>query len=158
MLFYLLHNPAYQRSQKLILRLISIISHTQFVPFSILFTRAIQILDITDLPRLDSFAASFQPEAASPEMITHPFRLYELLCQAVRLYIDPGIPYSPDSSILSGETPESLAKFDFGQFGLEMETGVDETLDASENQSLDLSGWYYSNQQMMNLMDEEGIS
>lgn len=43
---------------------------------------------MADLDRLDRFATSLQLETLPPEAITHPYRLYQLLCQAARLYFD----------------------------------------------------------------------
>lgn len=130
------------------------ILHCPFVPFSILFTRAVQVLDATDLARLDRFAASLQPdESASPESsITHPYRLYELLCQAGRLYFDSNATSSltADPTLLYN-LPDSLGELDFG---MEVGTGI---LDVGGVQGSELSDWYYGNQQIMSLLDENAM-
>ncbi|TAQ88823.1 hypothetical protein B7494_g2840 [Chlorociboria aeruginascens] len=112
------------------------ILHTPFVPFNILFTRTIQLLDITDLARLDRFAASFKPEVASLGLTTYPYRLYELLCQAARLYA-PSIPVDPALN-----NPDTLVEFDFGRFEIEMNAETYATLEAGGPQTIGLSGWY----------------
>lgn len=131
------------------------ILHIPFVPFSILFTRAVQLSDVADLARLDRFAASLQPEAASLESITHPHRLYELLCQAARLYIDFNIPCSLADPTSTHNLPDSFGEFDFTPFGTEAGAAPNETLEAGSPQTYGLSDWYYSNQQMMSLLDED---
>jgi len=111
---------------------------------------------MTDLPRLDRFAASLQPSPASPEQSTYSFQLYELLCQAVRLYVHSNIPDLSADATLSHGLPDSLGDFDFdgfGQFGLEMETAPNESLEAAAAQTYGLSDWYHENQQMMSLLD-----
>ncbi|KAI1414111.1 hypothetical protein F5Y13DRAFT_179093 [Hypoxylon sp. FL1857] len=117
------------------------ILHSPFVPFSILFTHAVQLLDYTDLARLDRFAASLKPEEGSADSATHPYRLYELLCQAARFYVE-----SNTSSFPGAENPlNSLDQFDFVQF----------EADIGNSQNSGLSDWYYGNQQIMNLLDED---
>ena len=134
------------------------ILHIPFVPFSILFTRAVQLLDVADLARLDRFAASLQPDAASSsESITHPHRLYELLCQAARLYIDSTNNPSSSSAdqTLTHNLPDSVGEFDFAHFGMEAGAAANETLEAGGPQAYRLSDWYYGNQQIMSLLDED---
>ncbi|KAI1378884.1 hypothetical protein F4677DRAFT_443364 [Hypoxylon crocopeplum] len=132
------------------------ILHTPFVPFSILFTRAVQLLDVTDLGRLEGFAASLRPEATSPEpSTTHPYRLYELLSQAARLYIDSNMPLASADQTLPHGLPESLTGFDFAQFGMEVGVTANETLEANGAQAYELSDWYYGNRQIMSLLDED---
>ena len=131
------------------------ILHVPFVPFNILFTRAVQLLDVADLARLDQFAASLQPEATSPGSATHPYRLYKLLCQAARLYVDSKIPSLPEDPTLTHNLPNSLDEFDFADFEIRTEAAANETLQAGDPQTYGLSDWYYSNQQMMSLLDDD---
>lgn len=103
------------------------------MPFTILYTRAVQLLDREDLPRLDAFAASLKPSAGADTNLG----LYELLCQSAWMYIDTNLRLNDfnqqqslnfDSEILQGE-------------------GLDDT-------SLFGSGnWYYGNQ-LMSILDE----
>ncbi|KAI1105790.1 hypothetical protein F4804DRAFT_340971 [Jackrogersella minutella] len=129
------------------------ILHTPFVPFSILFTRAVQLLDFADLDRLDRFAVSLKPETACADSITHPYRLYELLCQAARLYIESNASASSLDMSLANAPSASLAEFDFTPFGIETGTVPNETLEVSE--TVALGEWYYNNQQLMSLLDED---
>ena len=134
--------------------------HHPFVPFSILFSRAVQLLDIDDMERLERFAASLQPEQTSAKPAANIQRLYELLCQAARLYID-----TKTSSHLTAEqilpydalNPTeiiTLTNFDMGA-----RTLVNEPLEPGNlepgNQPYSLSDWYSGNQQLMSLLDDD---
>ncbi|KAH8200807.1 hypothetical protein TruAng_005044 [Truncatella angustata] len=125
--------------------------HIPFIPFSILFTHTVQHLDFADLARLDCFAASLRPKAPSQTSITHPHRLYEILCRAARIYIAPETSPShvdlfPDSGPLDPSEVSGFTCFDWG--------ADDETRQFADAQSLGLEEWYYSNQQIMSLLDE----
>lgn len=134
--------------------------HGPFVPFSIIFTRAVQLLDAADLARLDLFAATLQySDADSPESITHPYRLYEPLCQGARLFFDwntttTAVPFAAADPSLTDHLPESFGGFDDGQAGLD---AANETLGPDSYQIYGLSDWYYSNQQMMSLFEDDAI-
>ena len=139
------------------------ILHTPFIPFSILFTQAVQLLDRSDLARIERFAASLKPaesDAPAPPP-THPYRIYELLSRTARLCVESHTQSLslPAESTLIQPLPGSLSDFDLPY--LEMETGGPTTNNALvvEDHQIDgLSDWYYSNQQIMNLMDEDVIS
>ncbi|KAI0881294.1 uncharacterized protein GGS22DRAFT_192382 [Annulohypoxylon maeteangense] len=126
--------------------------HTPFMPFSILFTRAVQLSDFADLVRLDRFATSMKPETP-PDSITHPYRLYELLCQAARLYVESNTS-SADMSITNALS-DPLGEFDFTSFGMEVGVVSNETIETIVPQTFELGDWYYGNQQMMSLLDED---
>lgn len=125
--------------------------HGPFVPFSVLFTRAVQHLDVADLARLDQFAASLQSEENSPGSITHPYRLYELLCQSARLYFDHSS--APADLTLTNDLHNPINEFDLEY------SAVDSGVSASRNfsEGVALSDWYYGNQQIMNLFEEDEI-
>ncbi|KAF2181556.1 hypothetical protein K469DRAFT_671308 [Zopfia rhizophila CBS 207.26] len=127
------------------------ILHTPFVPFNILFTRAVQLLDITELGRLDRFAASLQPDPSSTESPTHPYRLYRLLCQAARLYFNWNAASSAADQALIQNLSQSSGVFDFAQYGMDTGATTGEGLIAGGNE---LSEWYYENQQIMNLLND----
>jgi hypothetical protein len=136
------------------------ILYSPFVPFSILFTRVIQLWDVADLARLDRFAASLRPGAASPDIetsLTHPYRLYQLLYQAIQLYIDLNIPSS--TLISNSATDSSGNEFDFARYGMEAGAIANDSLEAELDgtQTSELSDWYYGNQQLMNLLAEEAM-
>jgi hypothetical protein len=122
------------------------------VPFSVLFTRAVQLSDGADLFYLERFSESLQLGGSSAESITHPYRLYKLLCQAARLYIQQSAP-----AILNEVDPGSVdpwSVFDFAAFGNEADNGGD-TSDPDHNLSHGLSHWFYGNQQLMGLLDDD---
>lgn len=126
--------------------------HTPFVPFSILFTRAVQFLDLADLALLDRFATSLKPGEAAQESSTHPYRLYELLCQTARLYIN-----SRTSSLMSSTLTSDLTTLldDSALLGMGLVAAEGGTSEFDESQMYGLSDWYYDNQQLMNLMDSD---
>ncbi|KAK7432250.1 hypothetical protein QQZ08_001195 [Neonectria magnoliae] len=131
------------------------ILHTPFVPFSILFTRAVQLSDNDDLARLDAFASSLKPQVINTESPTHPFRLYELLCQAARLYAISNPP-SGSNTVATFDNSSVSTGFEHGDIarGLETDLGTFEGYDYS---LADLGDWYHSNQQLMSLLDEDVI-
>jgi hypothetical protein len=124
------------------------ILHTPFVSFNILFTRAVQLLDAAELDRLDRFAASLQPDPDSSESPTHPYRLYSLLCQAARLYFNLNATSSVMDQPLIPHLPQASGSFDFAQYGMAAAG------DAAVATSNELSGWYYENQQIMSLLND----
>ncbi|RSL43277.1 hypothetical protein CEP54_015151 [Fusarium duplospermum] len=128
--------------------------NTPFVPFSILFTHAIEKLDMEDFARLERFAASLKLETADTEPLTHPHRLYELLCKAGRLYIGSNTLSSQLGDTLDPNMLATLASAE--NIGIMTETGM-----AMQgpvyygDYMLDLGGWYHDNQQLMSLLDED---
>jgi hypothetical protein len=127
------------------------ILHTPFVPFNILFTRAVQLLDITELSRLDRFTASMQPDPSSTESPTHPYRLYELLCEAARLYFNVNAASSTTDNTPLHTLPHFSNGTDFAPYGMNAEGLVGEGLVFGGNE---LSDWYHENQQLMNLLND----
>ncbi|KAI0456635.1 fungal-specific transcription factor domain-containing protein [Xylaria acuta] len=128
------------------------ILHTPFVPFSVLFTRIVQLSDGADLYYLDRFSESLQHGESSAESITHPYRLYNLLCQAARLYIKQNPPTSLNGVDMGTIDPWSV--FDFASFGNEASNGAGGS-DVSQPLSHGLSHWFYGNQQLMGLLDDD---
>ncbi|KAJ3548208.1 hypothetical protein NM208_g1130 [Fusarium decemcellulare] len=125
--------------------------HTPFVPFSILFTHAVQSFDLDDLSRLDRFALSMKTEAADTEPLTHPCRLYELLSQAARIYVQSSMLPSNIDINSNLDASSNSQHLDIGhEMGIEMPT-----FEVFDQSMLDLGDWYYSNQQLMNLLDED---
>lgn len=116
-----------------------------------MFTRAIKLLDGAQLARLENFTASLQPEASSSDSITHPARLYELLCQAARTYIDSRIQAPPEDLTLAQNLPDSFGGFGLVNFGDEENGGTA----GDGSYTYGLSDWYYGNQQLMQLLDED---
>ncbi|KAF2965254.1 hypothetical protein GQX73_g8332 [Xylaria multiplex] len=125
------------------------ILHTPFVPFSVLFTQIVQLSDDTDLFYLDRFSESLSLGDSAAESITHPARLYRLLCQAARLYIKQDILPVYHGSETNSADPWSV--FDFTSFENEAGDRVDTSgLDHDQR----LSQWFYGNQQLMSLLDD----
>jgi hypothetical protein len=129
--------------------------HHPFVPFSILFSRAVQLLDVDDLARLERFAASFELEQSSMKPTTSFQRVYELLCQAARLYIEANTPSLTENQTLSYNARNSPNNINVTNFDLGARTVVNEALESGVPQTYDLSDWYFGNQQFMNLLDED---
>ncbi|RFU31755.1 hypothetical protein B7463_g4585, partial [Scytalidium lignicola] len=130
------------------------VMHHPFVPFSILFSRAVQLLDVDDLARLERFAASWEPEQTSTKPTTNFQRLYELLCQAARLYIDANTPFLTANQALSYDARNSPDDINFTNFDMGARTVVNEALEPGVPQMYDLGDWYFGNQQLMSLLDE----
>ncbi|KAI1368604.1 fungal-specific transcription factor domain-containing protein [Xylaria arbuscula] len=130
------------------------ILHTPFVPFSVLFTRCVQLSDVTDLYYLERFSDSLRLGEPLAESITHPYRLYKLLCQAAGLYIKQAPPPPPNSYETDMTTVDPWSVFDFASFATEADGGAySQGLD--HNISQDLSHWFYGNQQLMGLLDDD---
>ncbi|KAI0183892.1 hypothetical protein EV127DRAFT_445642 [Xylaria flabelliformis] len=129
------------------------ILHTPFVPFSVLFTRAVQLSDDTDLHYLDRFSESLRHGEPSSESITHPYRLYSLLCQAARLYIKQ----NPDTSLhgIDMGTVDPWSVFDFAAFGNGAASHGADGSDLGQPPLHGLSHWFYGNQQLMGLLDDD---
>ncbi|KAI8623862.1 hypothetical protein F5Y19DRAFT_491852 [Xylariaceae sp. FL1651] len=130
------------------------ILHMPFVPFSILFTRIVQLSDATDLHYLDRFTESLQSEQPSAESITHPYRLYKLLCKAARLYIEQDAPSLLINETGDDDTTDPWSVFDFASLGTEMNSGPNDT-ELGIFPPHGLSEWFYGNQQLMGLLDDD---
>lgn len=128
-----------------------------FVPFSILFTHAIQTLDATDLARLDRFVTSLQPQPGEedyPDTVTHPYRLYKLLTQAAHLHFDlNAAAVQTDPRLLSDFVDLDFVHFEDSGEGI----GGGGLLEAHGSEDFGLSDWFLGNQQLMNLLDENAM-
>ncbi len=127
---------------------IRVILHVPFVPFSILFTYAVRLLDVDVLECLDRFAASLQPGATSAESTAQPYRLYTVLCQAARLYIEAHTSLLPTDPTLILD--ESCI--------VPTNTGTTTTADGDSGFDVPAYGldeWYYGNQQLMDMLEED---
>jgi hypothetical protein len=129
------------------------ILYCPFVPFSILFTRAVQLADIADLARLDRFAASLQPKARLLDEITHPHQLYTLLCRAARLYFDLDLASPHIHQTLIPDVKDIWGEFEFAQSGIEAKGG--ESWMAGGTQAHGLYDWSQDSQQIMGLLSED---
>lgn len=132
--------------------------HTPFVPFSVLFANAVQSFDRNDLYRIEKFAASLKPETEETGSSTHPHRLYELLSQAARLYLDSNnvssMPTSTETEVpdiyKTAPFPVSSEHVDDAS---DIATGGLGPLEEGDFSMTEFSDWYYGNQQLMNLLD-----
>lgn len=122
--------------------------HTPFVPFSIVFTNSVQALDLKDLERLEMFASSLKSEPGDTEASTHPHRLYDLLCQAARFYIDSKVSQSISTEPVGWSNSDTA----FSASGFEMQP-----FEEGDFPMFDLGDWYNGNQQLMSLLDERII-
>lgn len=131
------------------------IVHIPFVPFSILFSNVVQFFNLADLERLDNFAASLQPDAVDGQgSITHPHRLYHLLCQAARLYINSKNTSFPGDAGIILQNPDM---FGFSTFGDELGETESESFHALSLQTHGLNDWYQNNQQITRFLMEDSI-
>ncbi|KAI1190689.1 fungal-specific transcription factor domain-containing protein [Nemania serpens] len=146
------------------------ILHTPFVPFSVLFTRAVQLCRASDLACLDRFSESLRPRESTTTTatasITHPYRLYNLLCQAAHLYIRQSAP-NPDPTlapapavILDEANPGAVdpwSVFDFASLGGdEADHGADDPSSFAPRQfSQGLGHWFHGSQLLMGLLDDD---
>ena len=133
------------------------ILHVPFVPFSILFTYAVRLLDFDALECLDQFTGSLQPEAMPAEWTAQPYRLYKNLCDAAHFYIEAHTSRLPADPTLipdySGHSGESCI--------VHADTGT--TTNADRDSSFDnvpayeLGEWYHGNQHLMDMLEEDLI-
>jgi hypothetical protein len=89
------------------------------------------------------------------ETITHPYRLYSLLCQAARLYFDSGVSSRAAMPSMMHGPNDGWAQFDFAQSGWEAGSAGTDTLTADGFQMYGLYDWCHDSQQLMELMSEE---
>ena len=129
--------------------------HGPFVPFNILFTRAVQYSDNADLALLEGFAASLRPEMDHPESATHPYQLYELLCKSARLYFRLNMSSLPSNLTGTDNMSRSSIDFDLAHFMTEAGVRGDDPFLTESSSKDGLGDWYYSNQQIMSLFDED---
>lgn len=132
--------------------------HHPFVPFSILFTRVFQSLDVEDLERLERFATSLRAGQFPTKLPANFQRLYDLLCQAARLHLEANPPPHPtqDQVLLGHSVLSSNNSADLGILtnGCDL---LDQNLEFVNAESNELSEWYFGNQQLVNLLDEDII-
>lgn len=104
---------------------------------------------------MDRFAASLYPEAHPPEATTHPRRLYGLLCQAARLYVDANTASLVTNPVLPQSFPSAFGQLDFTQFDADAGGVANMASVPGGSQVYGLSNWLYENQQLMGLLDED---
>ncbi|PVH79366.1 hypothetical protein DL98DRAFT_461159 [Cadophora sp. DSE1049] len=122
------------------------IIHTPFVPFITLFNKCIKFSDETELSRLERFANSLMAEPTNSESSGRPLRLYQLLCQVARLYIDSNIASDVRQEHISNEL--SMDIFDMGSFGAGAElVGFQTTDDYYHEQGMD--EWWLNAQSLL---------
>lgn len=109
----------------------------------------VQTFDFEDLDLLDRFAASLRPESETKgeNSPTHPYRLYNLLCQAARLYIT--------RAHLSASSSTFIADLEASQFPADVPGSLEDMDFGDSDMMFDPSDWYQGNQQFMSLLDNE---
>lgn len=134
-----------------------VVNNAPFVPFSILFSRVIQLFDIVDLERLEDFVASLQPAANASGSGTHHYQLYELLCRAARVYITRNVGTETSDSILIGRNSIASQDLSLSQFEADIARGVGGSVGPGFDyyEPTALGDWYRGNQQLMSLLDED---
>ena len=129
------------------------VMHVPFVPFRILFSHAVQSLDVTELARLERFATSLQPGAGSEEPVSAAASLYDLLCKAAQLYMEQRLSTLRADVKEAEQRQDELNEFDFADYVVEGGEVIDGLV--SGVQSDGLSDWYNGNQQIMSLLDDD---
>ncbi|KAI1261042.1 fungal-specific transcription factor domain-containing protein [Xylariaceae sp. FL1019] len=127
------------------------VTHMPFMPFSILFTRIIQLADGTDLGLLDRFTESLLTDESFVDSVTHPYRLYSTLSQAAQLYIQRAADKTQASN---DEVVDPWGIFDFASLGAENNMPMADT-QMERYITPEMSGWYYGNQRFMSLLDDD---
>ncbi|KAK1983625.1 hypothetical protein LZ30DRAFT_713819 [Colletotrichum cereale] len=128
------------------------ITHVPFVPFSVIFTCVVRTSNFEDLVLLERFAASLKPETAGESSPTHPYRLYDLLCQAARLYIT-GAQFSAPGSTMTRNDSTLLSDFEASQFLTEAAGSIEGFVNP-DLLMFDANDWYQGSQQLISLLDE----
>ena len=128
--------------------------HVPFVPFIIVFYRALQFFDLSDLAYLERFAASLRSEIASSNSTTHTFQLYEVLYQTARLHIAKYSQSAQLNPFLSKTATGFASHLEFAQFGADAVCAVHGSSPFETTSVFDFDSWCYDNQQMMNLLDD----
>ncbi|GKT63934.1 fungal specific transcription factor domain protein [Colletotrichum tofieldiae] len=128
------------------------IIHVPFIPFSIIFTCVVRTFNFEDLALLERFAASLKPETTGEDSPTHPYRLYDLLCQAARLYITKA-QFSASGPTMARNDSTLSTDFEASQFFAEAAGSIEE-FGNSDLLMFDASDWYQGNQQLISLLDE----
>ncbi|OHW94346.1 C6 transcription factor [Colletotrichum incanum] len=118
----------------------------------IIFTCVVRTYNFEDLALLERFAASLKPDTTGENSPTHPYRLYNLLCQAARLYITRA-QFSASGLNMSRIDSTLLTDFEASQFFAETEGPIEE-FGNPDLLMCDASDWYQGNQQLINLLDE----
>jgi hypothetical protein len=125
--------------------------HVPFVPFIILFYRAVQLCNTSDLAILERFAASLRPEIASNDSTTHTFHLYDVLYQTARLHIERYRRRTQSDPLLSKAVTGFASHLEFAQFGADAACA---TQSSSPSGTFDFDGWCYDDQHLLSLLDD----
>jgi hypothetical protein len=133
--------------------------HGPFVPFAIIYSQAIQRLDLDALEYLDRFTVSLRPEADAPQTVTHPYRVYKLLCEGARLCFDARIRSLKLESNLHGGNSARMSDDNpyYVWDGSEATTSKDPVGQAGDLPVYGLDEWYQGNQQVLGLFDDPAL-
>lgn len=159
------------------------ILYAPFVPFIVIFCHVIETTDLTDLDRLHSFVASLDPAIKLSEATARLQRLFQVLYNVALKYVE--IRASREQVSVGREFDTYLNALGFGPgiggseigFGemsnpgnmtfqglptdQNMLTSGPEVFAADEvampQQGIMLGEWYYSNQQMLGLLEENSL-
>ncbi|CCF34219.1 fungal specific transcription factor, partial [Colletotrichum higginsianum] len=121
----------------------------------IIFTCVVRTFNFDDLALLERFAASLKPETTDENSPTHPYRLYDLLCQAARLHITR-TQFSASDPNMTGDDSTLLSDFEASQFLAETTGPIDDFVNP-DLLMFDASDWYQGNQHFIGLLDEGGL-
>lgn len=152
-----------------------------FVPFIVLFCHIIETKDRTDLARLQVFVASLQLDGTVPEAVDKLRRLFQSLHSVASQYVEsqtralmredqrqPSIGIDtylatlgfPSSSQSNVEQEQHYPEFGSSTVAGSMSDGNSQEFQRGVNpmiwmgNGVQLQDWFYSNQEMMTLLDE----
>ncbi|GAB1321099.1 Zn(2)-C6 fungal-type domain-containing protein [Madurella fahalii] len=152
-----------------------------FVPFIVLFCHVIETKDKTDLARLQAFVASLQLDCTVPEAVDKLRRLFQILYSVASQYIESqtdafiredqrqpstgidtylAVLGFPPSSQPSAEQEQQYPEFGSSTVGGSMSDSNSQEYQRGVNpmiwmgNGIQLQDWFYSNQEMMTLLDE----
>lgn len=113
-------------------------------------------MDVSELDYLERFAASLEPQDSSVadiDLVSQPHQLYSILCKAARLYLD--FNTAPTSGSTFGFESNAFCRVDGAMQG----AGRVNTAARLEmaNEEGWLGEWFYGNQLVMSVLDDEAF-
>ncbi|KAH8647955.1 hypothetical protein BX600DRAFT_531068 [Xylariales sp. PMI_506] len=132
------------------------ILHTPCAPFITMFSYAVKHADMTELASLERFTASLEPRFPSSGPLLNPHRLYKLLCQAARLYIQSDSSLAPDISAAAFQFSPYAEMITSAHSSAGMRGKIDIGTDVRPFDNL--SDWYCDEQQALDWLNQDMLS
>jgi hypothetical protein len=134
----------------------SSVMHGPFVPFAILYSQAIQRLDLNALEYLDRFTVSLKPETDAPQTVTHPYKVYKLLCDGAHLCFNARIRDLESESTLGIKDSANMSDDNQHLLWDASDATISEE-PVMQTEGLPIYGlddWYQGNQEVLGLFDD----